>query len=179
MQHEARPSVRAPERLRIHRRTLTRSVAWTLPVASVAVGAPAFAGSGGGPVSGGFSSACKYPGGSAGIDCHKAYQLAFAFTNTTGSDVTVTVSNVVESITKNGNELSTTLVFASPSVVTVPAGGTGSFLVVATGSRDTGNVSAILTATYSCAVYSTSYAHPITYSYTKSSPCGGACPISP
>ncbi|GAB3603033.1 hypothetical protein [Microbacterium aureliae] len=72
----------------ISRRTVTKAMAWSVPVVAVATAVPAYAASGGGP-SGVFISACKQPGASCKKDYGfvKGYTFVISITNNTPQDV--------------------------------------------------------------------------------------------
>jgi hypothetical protein len=71
----------------ISRRTVTKAMAWSIPVIAVAAPAPAFAASGGVFTLGG--TGCKLPGSSSTI--FKGYVFALSAVNTTNSTITVNV----------------------------------------------------------------------------------------
>jgi hypothetical protein len=70
----------------ISRRTVTKAMAWAVPVIAIAAPVPAFAASGG-PPSGVFGGACKLSGNSCGEYFVKGYVLEFTLTNGSGEDV--------------------------------------------------------------------------------------------
>lgn len=70
----------------ISRRTVTKAMAWAVPVVAIAAPVPAFAASGG-PPTGVFNGACKLPGNACGNVFIKGYVLQFTLSNNTGEDV--------------------------------------------------------------------------------------------
>lgn len=70
----------------ISRRTVTKAMAWAVPVIAIAGPVPAFAASGG-PPSGVALGACKLPGNACGDVFVKGYVFEITLTNNTGKDV--------------------------------------------------------------------------------------------
>lgn len=70
----------------ISRRTVTKAMAWAVPVIAIAAPVPAFAASGG-PPTGVFQGACKLPGNACGTVFVKGYVLEFILTNSTGKAI--------------------------------------------------------------------------------------------
>ena len=124
---------------RLRRRTLTTSAAWATPVAVVATASPSFAATLPPPVvNATLLNWCKYPGASAGPACKKAYQLTYRITTDlpVGSVLTLTAN---ETYTKANRQ---TITHSLDSVQIVVTGPTADYVVLLTGSTNSGNTAA-------------------------------------
>jgi hypothetical protein len=125
---------------RISRRTVTRGVAWSAPIAAVAYAAPAFAASQPVVVTP-CGSACKHPGESD----LKTYHFTFCFaTNTAlvGDSVTLVSMTIIG----GGGQTETKPV--TPTSVTVTTAGPTCIYVDAPAFKDSQNGQAILNFSY-------------------------------
>jgi hypothetical protein len=75
----------------LSRRTVTRGVAWSLPVVAVGIAAPAFAVSGPAPVAADAQGSCKCPGGNAPY----IFKSLLSFTAPAGSSWTLSFQAVL------------------------------------------------------------------------------------
>lgn len=127
---ETTPSFDGDEKTGISRRTVTKAMAWAVPVIAIAAPAPAFAASPG--IISFTGAGCKLPGNSN--DVYKGYAFRMSATNTTPDDITVTITDA----TLNGEDLgsvtvvdlNTCTVLGNPFVI--PAGTTLSNLALIT-----------------------------------------------
>lgn len=86
--------IQEPQSNGISRRTVTKSMAWAVPVIALASAVPAFATS---PedVSVAIGPVCKYPGGSVGEACKQDYRATMTFTNNNPNPLDVTTVSVL------------------------------------------------------------------------------------
>ncbi len=101
----------------VSRRAVTRGAAWTMPIVAVSVAAPAFAASlGSSPLVTALGGCrCGTGGGPT-----KPYRLDVTFSNTTGTDFTVSNPTIVVSGVAGGNV--TLLPTTPPQTTVVPPG---------------------------------------------------------
>lgn len=85
---------------RITRRTVTKAMAWAVPVIAVAAPVPAYAASGP-PVLVASGAACKLPGNSGGL--FKGYALGFSARNPYNDPIVVTIIDVILNNQNLGN----------------------------------------------------------------------------
>jgi hypothetical protein len=142
-------SIKTPARVKsggtqISRRTVTRGVAWSAPIAAVAYAAPAFAASQ--PVTVQLcGTICKHPGNSGPDDTFKIYHFTFCFTASqaiVGNTVTIT-SMTINGVTKTAASGAVT-----PTSVSITPGSTVCYYIDALEFPDSANGSARLDFSY-------------------------------
>jgi len=127
---------------RISRRTVTRGVAWSAPIAAVAYAAPAFAASPGPVVVTPCGTACKHPGSGQNV---KTYHFTFCFA-TNVALVGGTVTLVSMTIVGGGGQTETKAV--TPTTVSVAPGSPTCIYVDAPDFADSQNGQATLNFSY-------------------------------
>jgi hypothetical protein len=128
----------------ISRRTVTRGVAWSAPIAAIGVAAPAFAASQ--PIVVRLcGTTCKHPGSSGPDDTFKVYHFTFCFTANqavVGNTVTIT------GMTINGVSKTTAGGAVTPSSVAVVTGQTRCYYIDGLEFPDSANGTGELRFTY-------------------------------
>jgi hypothetical protein len=132
----------------ISRRTVTRGVAWSAPIAAIGVAAPAFAASQ--PIVVRLcGTTCKHPGNSGPDDTFKIYHFTFCFTaNQAVKNNTVTIT----SMTINGVTKTAASGAVTPTSVTVTTGQTTCYYIDALEFADSANGTARLDFSYTVTV---------------------------
>ena len=142
-------SIKTPARVKsggtqISRRTVTRGVAWSAPIAAVAYAAPAFAASQ--PIHVQLcGTVCKHPGNSGPGDIFKIYHFTFCFT---ASQAVVGNTVTIESMTINGVTKTAASGAVSPTSVQVTTGQTVCYYIDALEYPDSANGTVTLTFSY-------------------------------
>ena len=127
----------------ISRRTVTRGVAWSAPIAAIGVAAPAFAASQ--PIVVRLcGTTCKHPGSSGDDDsAEKIYHFTFCFTANQA-----VVANTVNIVSMRIGSVTKTSASLTPTSVPVVTGQTKCYYIDALDFPDSRNTDGTLTFTY-------------------------------
>lgn len=170
---DTQPSFEKPEGVGISRRTVTKAMAWAIPVAVVASAAPAYAASGTAPALE-QGAACKEPGNSCS-NWAKGYIFPFKITNT---ESTKTIYITAVTITSSGTALS--FAQASPTLpIAIAPGATETVFFNASSSNSANQVfTATVTVTWGHAADGSDHDHsPIATNVSVgSTPPSCGCP---